>query len=161
MSAHFSWYLSGGSDNANPSQSLGGPRSTVAVVPANLFPDVSAKEAATGGIRHRGIYVLNDGDKKTQDTFLWIQTDNSSTYDALSIATASEGFNIIMQTIVSESTPPVGVLFNSGRSKGFGLFLGNFDIGAYIGVWIGRNILAGADSFDNSSFSLRVEGLEI
>jgi hypothetical protein len=157
--------LSGGATNTDPAAALGGAMSTVAGgiittnVLNNLFDDVSGDESAAGDIEYRGIYVKNKHGSLTWTTVkAWISSLTASTDDEIAIALADEGVNAAMETIVNESTAPVGPSFSSPTTKGTGLSLGDIPAGQYYGLWVRRTVTAAAAAYDNDVGTIKCEG---
>jgi hypothetical protein len=75
--AALGFYLSGGSNNSDPTLSLGGPPSVVAIedVLNNLFDDVTGDQVADGRTDYRCFYVVNDTADTYLDLKLWIEAE--------------------------------------------------------------------------------------
>jgi hypothetical protein len=157
MAAIPRWYLSGGTSNTNPSNSLGGAISTTQV-PGNLFDDVLGSESSVGDIEYRGVYVKNDGDVDLQATVIWIQVNTPDVDTSVSIGLTAAGPNQTMETVPDEDTAPVGVVFTAPATKPVGLSMGTLPPGQRYGVWIRRTVNAGAAAYNNDTFTIRVEG---
>jgi hypothetical protein len=157
MPAVPAWYLSGGSSNTAPINSLGGAISTTPA-PVNLFDDVTSTESSAGDIEYRGVYVKNDGNVNLTNTFVWIQVNTPDVDTSIAIALASEGLNQVMQLVANENTSPVGPLFSAPASKGTGLPLGTIAAGQNYGIWVRRTVNTGAAAYNADTFTLRVEG---
>ena len=157
--------LSGGAANTSPAAALGGAMSTVGGgvittdVLNNLFDDVSGDESAAGDTEYRGIYVKNaHGSLTWQTVKAWISALTTSTDDEIAIALADEGLNVAMETIVNESTAPVGPSFSTPTTKETGLAVGNIPSGQYYGIWVRRIVDLGAAAADNNAGTLKCEG---
>jgi hypothetical protein len=115
------FYLSGGAANSDPNASLGGVISSTEVSGTalnNIFDDVSGDESGPGDVEYRGIYVKNThGSLTLQGAKLWLESEVSGGGD-IAIALAGEGLNATMETVVNESTAPVGESFTSPTCQG-------------------------------------------
>jgi hypothetical protein len=76
---------------------------------------------------------------------------------AIAIDTAGVTAPGAIQTIANETTSPAAVSFNTGVFASTGLNIGNMDPGQQVGIWIKRQIPAGAAAIalatDKSDFS--------
>lgn len=155
-------YLSGGSGNTDPNASLGGAISTTEItdnVDNNLFDDVSGSEATAGDTEYRGIYFKNTHASLTlQSTKIWIETQTTSSNDAVAIALPGEGLNATIETIANESTAPSGETFSAPASYAAGLSMGNIPNGQYYGLWVRRVVDASASAYTANSFQLKIQG---
>lgn len=78
--ADISIVLSGGSTNADPNESLGGPPSNTPITTAitnNLFNDVSSEDQEGGHEDYRCFYLFNDGDTPIYTVRVWITEEES------------------------------------------------------------------------------------
>lgn len=162
VSTDIKQYLSGGVGNTDPNASLGGAISTTEItdnVDNNLFDDVSGSEASTGDTEYRGIYFKNTHATLTlQATRIWIETQTTSTNDAVAIALPGEGLNATIETIANENTAPVGETFSAPANYAAGLVMGNIPNGQYYGLWVRRAVDAAAAAYTANSFQLKIQG---
>lgn len=161
--------LSGGAANTSPAASLGGAESTAGGgvitdnVANNVWDDVSGAESAAGDIEYRGIYVHNNhGTLPLQSSVVWFDTAGGDETTAAgtdaAMAMAAEAINVTMATIADESTAPATVSFTTPVTKGTGLSTGgDVPAGGRKGLWLRRNVTAGA-SAASDQMSVRWEG---
>jgi hypothetical protein len=141
--------LSGGAGNTDPNASLGGAKSTTAIVDNtknNLFDDVSGAEHTAGRVEYRAFYVHNGhGSLTLTSALVWIQSDTSGADSDLSIAVGTAAVNGTEQTIANETTAPTGVTWSDAAvSRATGLALGDLPAGQHKAVWLRRTITAGS-----------------
>jgi hypothetical protein len=141
--------LSGGASNTDVNASLGGAKSSTAVVDNvdnNLFDDVSGAEHTAGDVEYRAIYIHNNhGSLELTNAVVWIQSDTTGADSDISIAVGTAAINGTEQTIANESTAPSGVTWSDAAvSRATGLALGNLPAGQHKAVWIRRTITAGS-----------------
>lgn len=162
VASDLKFYLSGGAANADPNASLGGAISNTEITSAalhNLFDRVSGDESAAGDVEYRGLYFKNThGSLTLQSAVVWLVSNTPSADTSIDIALAGEGLNATMETIVNESTAPVGESFSAPASKGAGLSLTNVPSGQYYGIWVRRTVTLGAAAYSDDNAVLRVEG---
>jgi hypothetical protein len=109
--------FSGGTENDNPGQSLGGPPSAVPLPSSglnNLFDDVTAQESEDGLIDHRCFYLFNDGNDPVFNVRLWIVSEED---DGSTIEVGIESRNEIQRLILND--PDGGSLSLTYRSRTF------------------------------------------
>lgn len=156
------YFHSGGVGNSDPDADLGGAKSTTAVTDDtlnNVFDKVVGDEADSGDTEYRGIYFENDHASLTLETTLvWIETQTTSSNDAVAIALAGEGIDGTMETIANESTAPSGETFTAPANKASGLLSSDLTAQQFHGLWLRRVVDASAAAFDTNSFVIQVEG---
>ena len=76
----------------------------------------------------------------------------------MQLALAGEGVSANAETVADESTAPTGETFDDAEDETNSLSLGDLAPLAYYGVWIKRTVTAGASSYANDTFTLRVKG---
>lgn len=89
--ADLGFFLSGGSANLNPDESLGGPPSSTPIddLINNLFSDVTGDQVADGYTDYRCFYVVNDSTSTYSNVKLWLDfeyPDGSNTQLGATIA---------------------------------------------------------------------------
>ena len=89
--ADLGFFLSGGSANLNPDESLGGPPSSTPIddLINNLFSDVTGDQVADGYTDYRCFYVVNDSTNTYSNVKLWLDfeyPDGSNTQLGATIA---------------------------------------------------------------------------
>lgn len=155
--------LSGGAANANVNASLGGAKSSVAVVNNtlhNLFDVVAAAESAAGDTEYRCIYIHNAHATLTfLSPKLWIQSNTPSADTDAAIAVAAAGLNGTAELLGNESTAPTGgEVFTAPSSEGTAIALPDIPAGQHIGIYIRRTVNVGSAAYNNDGMTLRVKG---
>lgn len=154
--------LSGGAANSDVNASLGGAKSTTEVTDAslhNLFDIVGSAEASAGDTEYRCIYVHNaHGSLTLQNAKVWISTDGSGADTDIAIALAGEGVNGTAETVVDESTAPVGETFSTPTTEGGALSIGNIPAGQHQAIWVRRTVTALASAANGLNATLTVKG---
>lgn len=159
VSTDIKFRLSGGAANAVPLASLGGIKSSADVTASTLFDGVSGAESAAGDVEYRCIYPHNAHATLALDAAVfWIQANTPSTTTTHDIGLGTSILNGTEQTVVDESTAPVGVTFTAAAAKGSGVALGSIPAGQHRAVWIRRTISAGTAALASDTFTYRVEG---
>jgi len=148
--------LSGGSSNSLPNSSLGGVKSSVALVDNtldNLFADSLGTESAAGSTKYRAIYVHNAHASLTMlNARLYITANTPSTDDTISIAIGTAAINGTEQTIADENTAPTGVTWSTAAiDYASGLALGDIPFGQHKAIWFRRVINASAAAYNSDS----------
>jgi hypothetical protein len=150
------YFLSGGSGNTDPNQSLGGAISTTQFTDAmahNMFADVEGTETTTGSTKYRCIYVKNGHATLTMQTAsFFVNAEASSPENTINIGVGTSGLNGIEQVIADENTAPIDVTFNAPINAGTGLNLGNIGPGKTYALWFQRivNQSVSRDYFGNT-----------
>lgn len=164
------WYLSGGAANADPTLSIGGAKSSVAVSATklnNLFDDNSGDEAAAGRTEYRCLYCQNDGATTWVAPVGWVDyqpRDPNSPYtpsgETIAFGMSAQGKNAAATTIANDTTAPAGVTFASPSSKGAATALTTPDYATndYIGVWFKRIVPSSQAYSAGTDFAVAVEG---
>lgn len=153
--------LSGGAGNTDPNASLGGAISTTELVDNalhNLFDRVLGAESAAGDVEFRAVFIRNAHATLTLETarvFIRSNTPSPGTHCQISVAT-EEGSPI--QIIPNEKTAPTGQTFSDAAAEGTALVIGNLAPGASRGLWIRREVTAGAGAFSNDQITIEVQG---
>lgn len=163
MAAEVDYLLSGGATNTNPQASIGGVKSSTAVVSTNdqnLFANVGTSEAAAGSDKYRCIYI-SPPTKGYTEMGIWINTPTPSNSSKIYLAVAAEGKNGTAPAIADEDTAPANVVFSRPVADYQKLPLPNLSAGDHIAVWIKRTITAQAQGFDNDYARIVVEGAEV
>ena len=158
MAATLVFQLTGGASNADPTLSLGGTHSSVALSATamnNLFDDVAPAEATAGDIEYRAVDVTNTGDATAVVTKCFMSPDTSSTSTELDFGIEASPLGSTL-SIANESTAPAGVSF-AHYNTGSKLSLPDIAAGAYCRVWVRRTVTAGATNTASDSGTLNVE----
>lgn len=163
VSTDIQYRLSGGAANSNVNASLGGAKSSTAVVDNvdnNLFDDVTGAEHTAGLVEYRAIYVHNAHASLTLTSpVVWISSDTSGADSDLSIAVGTAAVNGTEQTVGSETTAPTGVTWSDAAvSRATGLALGDLPNGQHKAVWLRRTITAGSTPQAADTCSIQAGG---
>ena len=161
VSSDLKIFLSGGGGNSDPNASLGGVISSTEVVDNtlnNIFDDVSGTESAAGDIEYRGVYLKNNhGSLTAKNTRVYISSNTTSANDEWDIALAGEGLNATMETVVNESTAPVGESFTHPTTYAGGLNMGDIPFGQKYGLWLRRTVDAGAGAINSDAITINYD----
>lgn len=169
LGADIQYRMSGGANNGNPANSIGGPISLVEPGELNLTNGVMGAlwdfvplSEATAGLaaEFRCIYAYNANENgvKLVNAILWFEGLNKDSNIINSIGLDPSGLNGTAQTIANETTAPVGVTFVQPTTKHTGLSLGTMSAGSFYPFWLKRQIQASSTPFFQDSFRLRIEG---
>lgn len=170
LSSDVKFYLSGGASNADPAASLGGIKSSVAIVDNtlnNLFDDVSGVEHSAGDINYRCLYVKNDSDETATNVRIFIDTNTPAVDDTIDIGKDLAGVGNgsttgVADTIADERTAPSpAVTFSSASGYDNGILLGTIAAGQVYAIWVRRTVTAGitAQADDNVVLSVSLDTL--
>lgn len=158
-------YLSGGSTNTDPNDSIGGAMSSTQLVDDNLhnlFAKVSASEASTGSTKYRGIYVKNENGHTLTltDAIAFIESQSTSTDTSIEVAVANEAIDASMEALTNESTAPTAISGSwvSAVGTASGSAIGDVADGSYRGIWVKRIVNASATAFGNDTAQIGVQG---
>lgn len=152
--------LSGGATNTNVNLSLGGIKSSTAIVDAslhNLFDIVSSAEASAGDTEYRCFYFHNAHATLTAlSSKVWIQTNTPSAGTTVEIGIGSAAINAEEQSVANESTAPTGVTFSAAAiDLATGLVIGDLLAGQHRSIWVKRIVTAGAAAANADSVLIR------
>jgi hypothetical protein len=154
------WYLSGGAENDDPNDSLGGVMSTTAWTggtPHDLFDVITAAENEGEVVDYRCVYVVNEHSTLDwQDAFAWFSNIVAGGAD-IAMGLDPAGVDGTATTIADENTAPGGVSFSAPTNKGAGLDIGTIPAGEHQAIWFRRTATdSGAVSDDGAT--VMVEG---
>lgn len=150
--------LSGGASNSSPAASLGGAKSSTAVIGSTLFDTVSGAESAAGSIEYRCVYIHNAHATLTLiDAKAWLVANTESSDTTIDIGVGTAAINGTEQTIADETTAPSGVSFSAAASEGAAIALGDIPAGEHRSIWQRRTVSPGA-SASNDTATIRVKG---
>lgn len=170
--ADLKWYMSGGSSNTTPDNSIGGGPSTeatgeITATPMRVFDKVTGPQSDDGHTDYRLVYVKNDHATLTlEDAKLYIEanTPDAGSHIEVGLAATAKG-NAAAQTeptIANETTAPAGVTFTQPTETGTGsaipLDIDNLAAQNYKGIWIKRVIDSSNRAVDNETAQLAVDG---
>jgi hypothetical protein len=154
--------LSGGAANSDPNASLGGAKSSTAVVDNtthNLWDVVSSAESSAGDTEYRCIYLHNNhGTLTLQNAKVWVQTNTPSTDTSIEISLGTSAINGTEQTVANENTAPSGTSFSTAAGEGNALSIGNIPAGQHKAIWIKRIVGATAAAYNDDSYVLAYAG---
>lgn len=159
-SAEIVFRLSGGASNSVPNNSLGGVKSSTALVDNtinNLYADVLGPESVAGSVKYRVIYFHNGNASLTaQNSRVYITSNTPSTDTTFDIGVGSAAINGTEQTIANEDTAPTSVTFSAPTTYSAGLALGDIPAGQHKAIWFRRTVTAGAAAFNNDAVTFEV-----
>lgn len=161
----------------NPETSLGGtlgPNTIPSGIANNIFDDVTGDESSSGKIEYRAIGIHN-----TLSTHVWMNTkawitgytrhgtpvnaDTISFWVEKPAGTGGDPDGTI-QVIANDTTAPSGATFQVEGAPSSTLVVSGLDyvgsIGAddWSGIWLKRDVPAGAGAYSNRSCTLKVQG---
>lgn len=149
---------SGGASNSDHAASLGGVKSSVEVVPAQLFDTVSSAESTAGSTEFRCIYVENMHATLTMSsTKLWLSANTPSADTAITVGLGSSALNGTEQTVANASTAPADVTFSAAANSAAAIELGSIPAGQKRAVWLRRTVVAGTAAIASDTFSVSIE----
>jgi len=179
--------LTGGANNTNPFQSLGGRVSVTEIANDsfdNLFDDVSPAEADQGDIAYRAFAIKNDSPNLAYGSAtIWIENDILHLYHlGYDNPLRPNTTDLTLQSIQHDHAEPIGVVFSAGGDHDIRFVCvancqqdpplqdpdaicggtGNcadIPAGAYNYFWIARMIPAGTQSTDRYRITIRIAGL--
>lgn len=154
------FYISGGATgggNTDPDLGLGGTI-TSTLAGTDLFDNITSTEATSGEDEYRLIFVKNTNNADTAYSVkVWIQSNTPSPFTTAYVALCDEGANADTELVANENTAPVGPSFVTAENEAAALSLGDLAPTEYYGVWVKRNVGAGATAYANDTFTLRVK----
>lgn len=155
--------LSGGAANSDVNASLGGAKSSVALVDNvdnNLFDDVTGDEHTAGDTEYRCVYIHNNhGSLTLTGAKVWRPTHSVGADTTVAIAVGTAAINGTEQTIANESTAPTGVSWSTTAiDRASGLALGDIPPGQHKAVWVRRVVVAGATPQAGATTSVQAGG---
>lgn len=160
LSTDITYRLSGGAGNSSVNASLGGAKSSTALVDNtlnNLFADSLGTESSAGSTKYRAIYVHNAHASLTMlSARVYIPTNTPSTDDTFDVAVGTAAINGTEQSVANEDTAPTGVSWSAPSTYAAGLALGDIPAGQHKAIWFRRTITAGAAAYDNDSVVFEV-----
>ena len=161
ISSDIKIYLSGGASNTDPNQSLGGEISNTELVDNalhNLFDRVSASESQSGDIEYRAVFIKNTHPILTlYNAKVYIESNTPSPDTHCQISVDNEDGSPI-QTIPNEDTAPSGQTFYDADGEANALLIGDLGPGQVKGLWINREVNAGAQAYSNDQVVIKVVG---
>lgn len=160
-SGDITFRLSGGAANSDVNASLGGAKSSTALVDNtlnNLFADSLGPESLAGSTKYRCIYVHNaHGSLTMQNSKVYITTNTPSTDTEFSVAVGTAAINATEQgPVANEDTEPSGVSWGTASTYAAGYSLGNIPFGQHKAIWFKRVVTAGAAAYNNDTVTFEV-----
>lgn len=157
-------YLSGGSGNADPNASFGGPISATEVnmttVLNNLFADVAEAEAIAGSNKYRCVYLKNVHATDTLNAIkVYLSSNTPSPSTNIQIGIPAAAGNVT--AVANEDTAPSGITFSNAPDAGSALSIGNLTAGSYYAIWFKRVVTAGAAAATSDPFQLKMTGTPV
>ena len=124
-----------------------------------LFPVVSGKEALSGDVKYRCLYVKNEHPTLTlYNTLVFIRSNTPSEDTYCEIGLGSSAIGGEEQIIPTEHDIPQDVNFSAPLSDQDALLLGDLLPGEWKAIWIRRTVSAEAVAFNNDCLWLAVYG---
>lgn len=154
------FYLSGGSSNQNPLNSLGGAISNTEIfndVLENIFDNVTKVEADNGLTDYRCIYVKNIGNEIWKNATVFLQQQSLSEDDTVQFGVGTSAINGVEQTIPNDTTAPTGVNGSNSNTLNNGFLLGDLAPGSHKAIWLARGVDVGASTYKRNKFVLRIQ----
>lgn len=156
--------MSGGAGNTNVNNSLGGVISVagggviITNTDNNDMDDITSGEASAGITIYHGYYYRNTHATLTWTLpVFWIESQTSSGTTSVEIAIADEAVNVTMETIVNETTAPVGPVFTAPANKGAGIAITSLAPSAFRGTWV-KYIVNAASPTTADQYTIKAEG---
>ena len=125
----------------------------------NVFDIVSKDESRDGDVEYRCIYVKNTNaidTFKEVTTYLTSQTPSVTTSLAFGLGTAAVGG--IEQTVIDESTAPIGVSFTESLGSGNAQSIGDIAPNLHKAIWLRRTIQSGTSAASTDTATITVDG---
>lgn len=143
--------------------SLGGAITATEIVSGvlnNLFDNVTSAEALNGDTEYRCIYVKNTNPTiDLTNAKVFISADTASPDTSFEIGLGTSGKNTVEQTIPSEGSVPVGIVFSAPTTAATGLDIGVLEKnGGYFPIWLKRKINANASAASADTVSIAIFG---
>ena len=157
-------YLTGGSSNTNPNNSLGGARSNTQVGTGNnnLWDNISSSETSSNRTEYRCEMIRNEhATLAWQAPRIYISQDNTNANITIAIGKSNQTQGSTPDQISFETTTPPGVTFSSPMTySAAATNLSHSDVAAraFIAYWTRRTMTRNADaSSDNYTITARGE----
>lgn len=141
---------------------LGGAITATQIISGNLhnvFDIVNKDESRDGDTEYRCIYVRNTNVLDVfaaVEVYLSTQTASPTTSLAFGLGTAAVGGT--EQSIVDESTAPVGVTFTDAIGVANSQLIGDIGANSYKAIWLRRTVQAATSAASTDSATLVVDG---
>ena len=153
MAATLELRYTGGASNSDPTASLGGVSSSVALSATalnNLFNDITPAERTAGVIKYRALSLYNSGADAATAIAAYMSTITSSTDTNLAF-----GLDSTTGTIADENTAPSGVSFANYTSSSK-LSISDIAAAGAQRIWFRLTVAAGAtnDSSDGGTIAV-------
>ena len=163
-STNLHWHLSGtASNNTDPAASIGGAISTVPVVAATIFDDVTGDEALAGLVTYRCVFFQNADDNATGLTTgkAWL-TGTPATGETIAVAITGSGTATTVEVAATETGTVAALTWSThlqASAKSAGLSLtGTLGPSQCQAIWLRRSIGASCAATNNDTWTLNVEG---
>lgn len=158
--ADLAWYLSGGTSNTDPNDSLGGAISSTAWAGGqvhDLFDVITAAENTGETVDYRCAYVVNEhGSLPWEDVVVYF-SDVVSGGATIALGIDPAGVDGTATTIADENTAPAAVSFSAPESAGAGVSIGSIPAGEHQAIWFRRTATDSAAA-SNDGATVRVLG---
>jgi len=165
------FYYTNNASQATNTLSLGGSISSNTIpdnVANNIFDDVTGDEASTGDTEYRAIAVKDTNssyDMLNAKVYITGYTRAGSGYDTISFA-LEKVTGTTIQLVADESTAPNTVRFTTPvgvanwtveGAPSATLSYGTLTAGNWFGLWLRRQVPAGATAYSNRSCTIMIE----
>jgi len=125
----------------------------------NLFDVVESSEAEVGAVNYRCIYLKNTNlSLVLANALVYIQSDTPYAKSTLGIGLGTSAINDTEQTIIDETTAPIGVTFNEAVGSEFGLLIGDLPANTTKALWLRRTIAADSNATTDDTCSIGLQG---
>lgn len=157
-----------GDDEAStPAESIGGFMSTTDLVDAsleNLFPNISAAQAASGVTLYRCVFVLNSAADTWEEVKAWLvsqQAGGGTVAIGLDPAgtVAGDSNTAQAEAPADEETPPDGVTFSNPTTIDSALDLGDLEGGEAYAIWLRLTVPPDVEALNLDNAIMRVRGV--
>jgi len=160
--------LSGGVNNTDPNNSIGGAMSTdpggviVSDEDNNDMDDITSTEAEDSIVIYHGYYyeniITSNPALVWTNPVFWIDSQTSSIDTSVDIAIAAEAKNTSIESLADEETSPGGgVSFTNPVNKAAGISIGDLAQDDYRGHWVKYTVDAAAGS-SIDAYTIKAEG---
>ena len=152
--------LSGDTNNADPTLSIGGAISDTAVSGTllhNIFDKIIGDESADGDTEYRILYVRNSQTGSPNNTAENVRVYVDPNYlDFINIG-ISQAKGVVAPALTDEESVPASVSFDLLDARDNSLGLGDLDRDEWRAIYLRRIITPGASAQDNASFTVNID----
>jgi hypothetical protein len=157
IKAYYSGAVSLDGVQADPSQSLGGYKSSSEVVNFsfnNLFPNVSGADTISGSTTYRAFFVKNENYEIWRNPKIYIYDVQGSSYENVYFG-LEDSISGQIQIIPNEEISPTGIAWYNPLVLASGVAIGNVLSQGYFGVWVKKEVIPSSGTgTKNHNFTL-------